>query len=125
MRKIVLLISLLSVMVACDKPVMQKPANLIPEEKMVGILTDIVIYQAIDGYDSQKLTTNNVKLSEFIYNKYKVSIKDIETSNKYYASDVEGYKKLYAKVIDRLDEQRKVAGVEVEKTTGVKPVDAQ
>lgn len=125
MKKIVLLISLFSVMVACEKQVVQKPANLIPEEKMVGILTDIVIYQAIDGYDSQKLTTNNVKLSDFIYNKYKVSIKDIETSNKYYASDVDGYKKMYAKVIDRLEEQRKVAGVEVEKTTGVKPVDAQ
>ncbi|WP_300491019.1 DUF4296 domain-containing protein [Flavobacterium sp.] len=125
MKKIVLLIGLLSVVVACDKKIMEKPANLIPEDKMVEILTDIAIYQAIDGYDPQKLTTNNVKLNDFIFNKYKVNAKVIETSNKYYASDVEGYKKLYSKVIDNLQEQREVAGVEIEKTTGVKPVDDQ
>jgi len=125
MKKIVLLIGLLIFVVACDKQVMEKPANLIPEDKMVEILTDIAIYQAVEGYDPQKLTTNNVKLNDFIFNKYKVNAKVIETSNKYYASDVEGYKKLYAKVIDNLGERRKEAGIEIEKTTGVKPVDAQ
>lgn|GEM_PF-557589 len=125
MKKIVLLIGLLSFVVACDKKVMEKPVGLIPEDKMVEILTDISIYQSIEGYDPQKLSTNNVKLSEFIFNKYKVNAKLIETSNKYYASDVEGYKKLYEKVIQNLEERRKEVGVEVEKTTGVKPVDAQ
>jgi len=125
MKKIVLLIGLLSVVVACKEQVLQKPVSLIPEDKMVEILTDIAIYQAIDVYDPQKLTTNNVKLDQFVFNKYKVNAKLIETSNKYYASDAEGYKKLYAKVIDNLEERRKVAGVEIEKTTGVKPVDAQ
>ena len=125
MKKIVLLIGLLSFVVACDKQAMEKPVNLIPEDKMVEILTDIAIYQAVEGYDPQKLTTNNVKLNDFIFNKYKVNAKVIETSNKYYASDVDGYKKLYAKVIDNLGERRKEAGIEIEKTTGVKPVDAQ
>lgn len=124
MKQIVLLIGLLYFVVACDRQVMEKPANLIPEEKMVEILTDIVIYQAIEGYDPQKLTTNNVKLNDFIFNKYKVNAKVIETSNKYYASDVDGYKKLYEKVIDNLEERRKEVGVEIEKTTGVKPADA-
>lgn len=124
MKQIVLLIGLLYFVVACDKQVMEKPANLIPEEKMVEILTDIVIYQAIEGYDPQKLTTNNVKLNDFIFNKYKVNAKVIETSNKYYASDVDGYKKLYEKVIRNLEERRKEVGVEIEKTTGVKPADA-
>ncbi|THF48512.1 DUF4296 domain-containing protein [Flavobacterium supellecticarium] len=124
MKKIVLLIGLLYFVVACDKQVMEKPANLIPEDKMVEILTDIAIYQAVEGYDPQKLTTNNVKLNDFIFNKYKVNAKVIETSNKYYASDVDGYKKLYEKVIDNLEERRKEVGVEIEKTTGVKPADA-
>lgn len=125
MKKIVLLIAILSVMVACKEEVMQKPAGLIPEETMVDLLTDIAVYQAIDGYDPQRLSLSNVKLDDYIFNKYKVNAKIIETSNKYYASDVEAYKKMYAKVIERLEEKRKVAGVEIEKKTGVKPVDAK
>lgn len=125
MKKILLLIAVLSVAVACKEEVMQKPAGLIPEDTMVDILTDIAVYQALEGYDPQRLSLSNVKLDDFIFKKYKVNAKIIETSNKYYASDVDAYKKLYARVIDRLDEKRKVAGVEIEKKTGVKPVDAK
>lgn len=124
MKKLLFLIGLLCVITACEQQVMKKPVNLIPEDTMVEILSDIAIYQAVDGYDPLRISSNNLKLDDYIFNKYKVNAKIIEASNKYYASDVEGYKRLYNKVIERLDEQRKAVGAEIEKTTGVPPTDA-
>lgn len=103
MQKLVfLLISLF--LFSCENNPVPKPKNLIEQDVMVDILYDAAILQAADGTMSQKLTENNIRVSSFIYNKYKIDSATYYENHRYYAADLSKYKKIYKKVISRLEE---------------------
>lgn len=104
MKRVVLFVILLS-LIGCNTTI-EKPNNLIEKDKMIDILYDISLLEAIK---TQNINggINNKDANAYLYKKYKIDSLQLVQSNKYYASDIEEYKKMFAKVKARLEEQTK------------------
>lgn len=87
--------------ISCNNNSVEKPKNLIGKDKMVDILYDISLLEAIKTQNINGGIT--VKMgNDYIYKKYKIDSVQFVKSNKYYASDLEEYKKMFEKVKERL-----------------------
>lgn len=90
---------------SCSKNPVPKPDNLLDEEVMVNIIYDISILQATDGSMSYKLTDHNIKMDQYIFEKYKIDSITYRENQRYYAADARKYKKIYKKVIERFEKE--------------------
>ncbi|MGV7106222.1 DUF4296 domain-containing protein [Flavobacterium sp. U410] len=103
MRKI--LIFLVFSLVACNSNPVAEPDHLLKEEEMVDILYDLAILQASESHSSIKLRQKGVEVQSFIFDKYKIDSTTFYQNQRYYASNVRKYKKIYQQVLDRISEQ--------------------
>jgi hypothetical protein len=89
---------------SCNEAVVKKPDNLIDEDKMVDIIYDLSLLDAIktQGNATQQSYPTT---SEFLKKKYKMDSVSFANNYKYYASDIKNYKKMYNRVKDRLNEE--------------------
>jgi hypothetical protein len=120
MRKSILFCVALLVF-GCQKTGVEKPSNLIQKDKMVDILYDISLLEAVK---SQNIGggINSEQINKFIYYKYKIDSVQFVRSNKYYASDVEAYKKIYEKIKKRLEANSKNLEDSLKKANKVVPL---
>ena len=70
---------------------------------MIDILYDTALLQAADGYVHDKLTNNKIRVNTFIYNKYEIDSATYYQNHKYYAANISKYRKMYKKVVSRLE----------------------
>ncbi|HEX9981309.1 MAG TPA: DUF4296 domain-containing protein [Flavobacterium sp.] len=122
MKKIAI-IFLFLISAACGKSVVEKPDNLIDEDKMADIMYDLAVLEALQSQKQVYLITNNIDPDKYIYKKYKIDSLQFAKSNQYYASDLAKYQKLYEKVHKRLEESRKVSDSLAKKNGEVTPKD--
>ena len=54
-----------------------------------------------------KLNENNIVMDKYVFEKYKIDSITYIQNQRYYAADVKKYKKIYKKVIERLDSETK------------------
>ena len=103
-----ILIGLLFTFLSCNNTI-DKPKNLIEKDMMVDILYDISLLEAIK---SQNISggIKNEEANIYLYRKYKIDSVQLAQSNKYYAADVEEYKKMFEEVKTRLEEKTKKMG---------------
>lgn len=87
----------------------QPPKNLIPEAKMVDIIYEMALIQAVKSYDYQLLNQKKIDPATYIFEKYGIDSLQFVQSNKYYASELERYEKIHDLVIERLIENKKKA----------------
>jgi uncharacterized protein DUF4296 len=107
MKKLAGLLFAMLLLVSCnDKPV-EKPKNLIPEDKMVDIIYDLSLLEAIRISDPISIAQRKINPSTYIYKKYKVDSLQFAKSDRYYASDIDGYAKIYKRVETRLERNKK------------------
>jgi hypothetical protein len=92
--------------ISCSKNPVPKPDNLLDEEVMVDIIYDISILQATDGSMPYKLAEYTIEMDEYIFEKYKIDSVTYRQNQRYYAADARKYKKIYKKVIERLDQEK-------------------
>ena len=104
---------------SCSKNPVPKPDNLLDEETMVDIIYDISILQATDGSMPNKLIENNIKMDQYIFDKYKIDSTTYRQNQLYYAGDARKYKKLYKKVLERLEGENKVDSLNSNNQTNV------
>ena len=106
MKKNVLIIFLLFTIFSCNNSSVEKPKNLIEKDKMISILFDISLLESIR---SQNIAggISSKKSNEYIYKKYKIDSIQLLKSNKYYAADIDEYKKMFEEVKNRVDEETK------------------
>ena len=107
MKKLpIYLVLLVLVAYSCGEKWIEKPENLIPEKKMVDILVDIHIGDAI--FSTRYITSiDSLELSykDFYYSalqNHGVSDTLFEKSLLYYVHYSKDYEKMYAKVFDKL-----------------------
>jgi hypothetical protein len=106
MKKLVLLV-LISLLLACgNKNQMEKPDKLIEKPVMENIMYDLALLQALRGYSTEKLIANKIDQKTYVYQKYKIDSTQFAQSNKYYASEMEDYKKMFQNVSERLQKQK-------------------
>jgi hypothetical protein len=104
MKKIVLGIVLLSI-ASCNNSTIEKPNNLIDEDKMVDIIYDISLLDAIKNQNTVQI--NYLTTTELLKSKYKTDSLTFAKSSQYYASDYKKYKKMFEEVKQRLEEDTK------------------
>lgn len=110
MRKILILFCLLFSLLSCDNNAIKKPNKLIEKDKMISILYELSLIEAIK---SQNINGgfSSKSANEYIYKKYKIDSIQLVESNKYYASDIDEYKKMFDEVKSKLnDETLKIEG---------------
>lgn len=103
MKKCFLFLALFSILASCQKDTVEKPDNLIEKDKMVVIIYDISVLQAIRNSNQSVLDSNFVDPSTYVYKKYKIDSLQFAKSNQYYAAnDIKAYGELYDRVNERL-----------------------
>lgn len=80
----------------------KKPDNLIPEDKMVDILTDLSLLHSARNYNKRTFERTGIDPDSFIYKKYKIDSIQFEQSNDYYSDNYVQYEDIYSKVKDKL-----------------------
>jgi len=93
----------LIVVVSCNHSVVPPPENLIDENKMIDVLYDLSLLDAIktQGINQQSYPSTTA----FLKKKYNIDSITFANNTKYYASDIKNYKKMYDKVKERLNEE--------------------
>ena len=108
--KNLLLILLISVLTQCNTRIIEKPENLIEEDKMIEIIYDLALLDAVKSQNPIYLETNKINPRTYVYKKYSIDSLQFVKSNQYYASDVEAYKKMYDKVSQRIENLKDKTG---------------
>lgn len=101
MSKKSILLGLIILFFGCNSSSVEKPKNLIGKDKMVDILYDISLLESIKTQNINGGITTKMG-NDYIYKKYKIDSLQFAKSNKYYASDLEEYKKMFEKVKEKL-----------------------
>lgn len=91
---------------SCGEELIEKPDNLIPEDKMVTIIKDMAIVNAGKATNLSKLRENGVDPTSYIFKKYEIDSAQFVNSDRYYASKPLVYETMYKQVEKELEEQR-------------------
>lgn len=101
MKNVLLLFILSLLFLGCKDSYVKEPKKLIEKDKMVDIIYDLSLLEAMKTQNIG-VPTNYPTSTVFLKTKYKVDSLTFAENTKFYASDVEEYKKIYEKVKDRL-----------------------
>lgn len=102
MKNFLILLLVLFLFVSCKEEVVKQPAKLIEKDKMVDIMYDLSLLEAMKYQHQQKLDSTETDPTKFILKKYKIDSLQFAENNKYYAADYENYKELFDEVGKRL-----------------------
>ena len=105
--KVILLFILIAI-VSCENPPAEKPKHLIRESKMIDMMVDVHLAQAVfanrHNVDSLLKKTTATDFYYSILDKYNVPDSVFEKSFIYYASSPKKFEKMYRKVMSKLNE---------------------
>ena len=103
-KKIILIICFVTAFFGCQNSVIEQPKKRIDEDVMVDILYDLSLLESIKSQNISK-SDNTINVSQYIYKKYKIDSIQFVQNNKFYASDITNYKKMFDRVKERLDNE--------------------
>jgi hypothetical protein len=115
MKKTFLLLTLLVGFISCKDEAVNKPDNLIAKDKMIDVMYDLSILEAMKYQNLASLDTYKVNPSQYIFKKYKIDSVQFAHSNIYYASNYTNYKEMYDDVIKRIEAKKTVVDSLVKK----------
>ena len=89
-------------MLSCtSNTILKKPDNLIPEDQMVDLLTDLLL--AVNAETTKNLDLKRkVNYHPLVFEKYNIDSTQFKESNFYYTSRVDDYDVILLKVEERL-----------------------
>ena len=93
-------------LLSCKKELVKTPNHLIEKDKMVNIMYDLALLEAIKIQNPSSLDSFKINSNEYIFKKYKIDSLQFAQSNKYYASDIKKYKAIVENVNKRIEEQK-------------------
>ncbi|WP_339650762.1 DUF4296 domain-containing protein [uncultured Maribacter sp.] len=91
---------------SCAEELIQKPENLIPQDKMVLIFKEMAIVNAAKGTNIGKLKDNGIEPTTYIFEKFEIDSAQFVDSDRYYASKPQLYETIYKDVETQLENQR-------------------
>jgi hypothetical protein len=84
----------------------ERPDNLIPEDKMVDIIAEISLMQSARNYNKSIFEKTGIEPQKHILKKYKVDSLQIKRSSDYYADNVSVYQRIYDSVKNRFEKMK-------------------
>lgn len=94
---------------SCNSGIIEKPDNLIDEKKMVNIIYDLSVLEAIRLNNPASLEQRKINPTSYIYKKYKIDSLQFAKSDRYYAYDIQKYAGIYDEVNKKLDYNKRIA----------------
>lgn len=88
--------------VSCKKELVKQPAKLIEKDKMIDIMYDLSLLDAMKYQNPLSLDSVDTDPKNFILKKYKVDSLQFAQSNLYYATNYESYKDMFDEIGKRL-----------------------
>jgi hypothetical protein len=107
MKKIIMIVSVLILAVGCKKELVKQPERLVDRDKMIDIMYDLSLLEAIKYQNPLSLDSCDTNPTRFILNKYKVDSLQFVKSNMYYAADYNDYKDMFDQINERLEKNKK------------------
>ena len=80
----------------------EKPENLITEDQMVDVLTEVYLINSARSIDNKTIIQSKIQLDSFVFKKFKIDSLQFALSNAYYTSNLNTYNRLFKKVDERL-----------------------
>ncbi|MFZ5428799.1 MAG: DUF4296 domain-containing protein [Bacteroidota bacterium] len=108
LQQILIILAIILLIAACDKPVVKKPKKLVSRDKMVEMLTDMHIAESV--FQNRRYTGSqpfSFTEADFYYSilkKHQVADSVFELSLIYYSSLPKEFEKIYSRVLNRLNE---------------------
>ncbi len=109
MKNFVWILLVLFLGVSCKKQLVKEPKRLIEKEKMVDIMCDLSLLEALRYQNPASIDSMDADPTKFVFKKYKVDSLQFSQSNKYYAADYETYKEIFDSINVRIEKQKKIA----------------
>jgi hypothetical protein len=106
MIKKLLLLTILLGFISCKEDAVNKPDNLIPKDKMIDVIYDLSILDAVKYQIPTSAVIYEISPSKYIYKKFKIDSAQFAQSNIYYASNYTDYKEMYDEVIKRIESKK-------------------
>ena len=94
-------------LLGCKEDLVKKPDLLIEKSKMMDIMYDLALLEAIKYQNPAVLDSNQIRPKQFIYKKYKIDSLQLAQNNKYYAADYKSYKVMFESVVKRIESEKK------------------
>lgn len=99
-------IIVLFVLTGCKKELVKEPKHLIERDKMVNIMYDLSLLEAMKIENPALMDSIKYTSNQYIYKKYKIDSVQFAQSNIYYAADYKEYEKMYNQIKARLDNEK-------------------
>ena len=80
-----------------------KPDDLISEDKMVDILTELSLLHGARSYNKALMEEKGINPYPYLTEKYKIDSTQLVQSSDYYAQNYRQYKRIYDRVKERLE----------------------
>ncbi|MBS7256445.1 DUF4296 domain-containing protein [Flavobacterium branchiicola] len=109
MKNFVFIILVLMLSVSCKKDLVKEPKGLIERKKMIDIMYDLSILEAMKYQNPLSLDSVDSDPKKFVLKKYKVDSLQFAQSNIYYAADYEKYKDMFDEVGKRIAVEQRAA----------------
>ena len=78
------------------------PENLIPEDQMAAVLTEVYLINAARSFDNKTIKEQKVRLDSFFFRKFNIDSLQFVKSNAYYTANLSAYNALFEKVQQRM-----------------------
>jgi hypothetical protein len=106
MKKLAFIFTIIVVISCRQGDVVEKPDNLLEEDKMVNILYDMSVLQAMRSQSNSTLDSNGIDPKVYIFKKYNVDSTTFVQNHRYYASRLDQYEKIQNKVKEKLEAEK-------------------
>jgi len=106
LKKLFLVLSIAAFVACQDIDKSEKPNDLIPEEKMVDVITEISLMQSARNFNKRLYENSGIKGEEYIFKKYNVDSLQLKRSNNYYADNYVIYQRIYDSVKKRFEKMK-------------------
>lgn len=98
---LMILVFLLGSCQSVEEP--QKPDDLISEDKMVEVLTDLAILNSAKNFNRRRLEEKGIQPDVYLYEKHDIDSTRLARSMEYYAKDYERFEDIFAQVKNDLE----------------------
>jgi hypothetical protein len=106
MKKILSFLVVMAILIGCKKELVKTPNHLIAKDKMINIMYDLSLLEAIKVQNPASIDSFKLNSNQYIFKKYKIDSLQFAQNNIYYAADYKGYKKMFEQIKARLDKNK-------------------
>lgn len=84
----------------------EKPDNLISEDKMVEVLTDLSVINSAKNFNKRFLEETGIRPNTYLYEKHQIDSLQLAKSTEYYAKKYEILDRIYSRVKVNLEKMK-------------------